>query len=229
MTPCRSDCPAGDCAGCAFPPGRARSNTETMSVKTPQYADRQRVARLLKAAPSQGMRTGIHQLVDLRVRCAVDPGDPSSCWSWPGRPVVWMPRTASVISAQRAAWKLAGMAVADDERVFRFTCNNEACVHPLHGACATTAEHMRWRASAGLCRADGERRAQLTASRMLMMTPPAIVAEAERMLEQRFLQREVAERLRLSNDTVRKIKRGQHPFSRGRAPAQRGSSVWSLA
>ncbi len=24
QTPCHSDCPAGDCAGCAFPPGRAR-------------------------------------------------------------------------------------------------------------------------------------------------------------------------------------------------------------
>lgn len=23
-TPCRSDCPAGDCAGCAFPPTRAQ-------------------------------------------------------------------------------------------------------------------------------------------------------------------------------------------------------------
>lgn len=40
-TPCRSDCPAGDCAGCAFPAGMAECRPSVSCVQARACARRQ--------------------------------------------------------------------------------------------------------------------------------------------------------------------------------------------
>lgn len=48
-SPCRTDCPAGDCAGCAFPPPRSRCARETCATQAPR-------ARQVDAPPAPRAR-----------------------------------------------------------------------------------------------------------------------------------------------------------------------------
>jgi hypothetical protein len=198
-------------------------------VKTPHSGDRRRIVRLLEATPTPGIRPGLHQLVDVRERCTVEPGDELACWIWPSRSETWFPATRTIMGAARAAWLLAGLPVASGERVFRLTCQNTACVHPLHGAAGSIAESNAVRAASGLYRPTGDRLVQLAAARHRMMATPATVARAEQLLQSGLTQRAVAAQVGLHEQTVGTIAHGVHPFSLGRAPAARGASIFAGA
>lgn len=206
-------------------------------MKTPNQSCRSKLARRLQTPTSKV--PGVHKLPDLLGRCTVD--EDTGCWIWRAGasdrnaatrspvPVLWYPPEQRITQAARAAWLLAGFPLEPGEIVFRYTCMNGMCVHPLHGAAGTRSDMNQRRAETGLLKADAAKRSALSRARAAMMLSPERVASIEALIDEQLGPVAIARAAGVCLDTVKAIERGTHPYSRGRARELPGASVFSLA
>ncbi len=224
--PCRSDCPAGDCAGCAFPPARRRRATPAATANEPMPA-----------------RQGARDLETLRQRCVIDAE--TGCWVWKAAmsrsrsrkiapsPRVWLPdanvKGAGVLmTAGRAAWLLAGRAIAPGQVVWRSVCNRPDCINPAHGVAVTRAEMHRGLAKAGVNRGQPHRAAVNLRNAMRMATPPERVREIEAFFATGALCKDVRARFGVSAETAASIRDGRHVHSSNRRAVIPLASIFAM-
>jgi len=209
-------------------------------MKTPDTSYRSKFQARMRAKPT-AIR-GIRVLRDLQGHCLID--EDTGCWIWRAGlsmrnavnrspiPMIWFPPEQRVTQAARAAWLVAGFDLEPGQVVFRFTCLNGLCIHPLHGAAGTRQEMNAHRAARGVYRVDAAKRAALNRARAAMMLSPAQVADIEARIqagEPEVTRTSIARAVGVHVDTVKKIERGAHPYSRGGAQHVPGSSVFNLA
>lgn len=205
-------------------------------MKTPDASCRSKFSARMRVRPST--IPGVHVLPDLLGRCTVN--DETGCWIWRAGlsdrhatrrspvPVLWYPPEARLTQAARAAWLLAGFPLERGEIVFRFTCMNGMCIHPMHGAAGTRADMNKRRGEAGMLKAGPVKLIALGRARAQMMLTPAKVGEIEVLLDEQLGPVAVARAAGVCFDTVKTISRGTHPYSRGRVRVLPGASVFTL-
>lgn len=186
---------------------------------------------------------GIKTLDDMRERCRID--EETGCWNWAMAvsrskkravavsPRVWMPDRAkekggSLMTAGRAAWVLAGKWHTASRVVYRDVCHNELCINPDHGKCVTRPEMFALLKASGVNRGDPERAVINRQNMLKMITPMERVRQAEAMLRDGIMSKDIRAELGLSNNTMVRIRAGTHMHSEGFSRAVRGSSVFSL-
>jgi hypothetical protein len=186
-------------------------------------------------------RCGVRCLDDLMARCRVD--EITGCWIWSGavsrsntrdvQPTtrVWLPDAevlgaGKLMTAGRAAWILAGKKAGPRDVIFKHVCHDVLCINPAHACAVTRAEMHRRLAASGLLRGDPVRAVVNRQNMLKMATPPEVVRQAEAMLDEGRMCKEVRARFGLASETVALIRNGRHPNSAGRTV--RGASVFNL-
>lgn len=178
---------------------------------------------------------GIYSLEDIRQRCVID--KESGCWRWgmsmnrAGNGAI-VPRVsvpAGVLCAHRvpsmaggkAAWLMSGRRLEDGCIVWR-TCGCNSCVNPAHLKAGTKKQEGAFMAAAGVY-SSVQRRINSTKNVLKSQALPAdVVQDVERELVGGALQREIAERHKISIATISAIKNGRHIRQRIAASFVRG-------
>lgn len=196
------------------------------------------------AAPRRKRHDGVRTLADIKARCVIDAD--TGCWHWRSAmsrsltrkvspsPRVWLPDglgdgRPAIATAAKAAWMLAGRELPGGHVVWRSVCARSDCVNPEHGAAGTRQAMHRAIADSGRLRGNPARAAINARNRMAMVTPLAVVRQAEAMIDAGRLLKDVRAELGLSESTVTLIRRGLHPHSAGRNNLVRGASVFTIA
>lgn len=230
--PCNSACPAGDCAGCAFPPPRSRCARESSLA----------LARRERADNPE--RRGVRSLEDLRQRCVVE--EDTGCWIWKGAmsrsltrkiapsPRVWVPDPeilgeGVLMTAGRAAWLMSGRRLETDQVVWRCICNRSECIVPEHGRAATRAEMHAGIAAAGLNRGNPDRAAINLRNSMRMATPAATVREVEAAFAAGSNCKQVRAIFGIAQETTAAIRDGRHVHSSRKPALVPMASVFAFA
>ncbi len=213
--PCRADCPAGDCAGCAFPP----------------------------PAPNPERR-GVRNLEDLRQRCVIEEETGCWVWKAAmsrslkrkvaPSPRVWIPDPKTLgdgvlMTAGRAAWLLSGRKLAAGQVVWRSVCNRSECINPAHGRAVTRAEMHSGIAAAGFNRGQPERSAINLRSCMRMATPVDKVREIEAAFKAGSNCKQVRARFGIAQETAAAVRDGRHVHSSQRRALVPMASVFAFA
>jgi len=200
-----------------------------------------------RAIPPEGVREfgGVRGLMDILGRCRVD--DETGCWVWTG--AVSSPRGCAIpmvhlsagalgmgskgnsIPAARAAWLLAGKPLKDGHVVWRHVCmadRDGLCVNPAHARSGTRQQMYAAMVASGHNRGSERRRIANTKNRARMLKPAAVVRQAEAMFHDGATTKAVCDALRLTDETARAIRLGQHPHSAGRVQCLPGASVFNM-
>lgn len=224
--PCRSDCPAGDCAGCAFPPPTTKRDPRDPSNRI------------------RPERQGVRSLEDLRQRCVID-GE-TKCWVWKAAmsrslkrniapsPRVWLPDPkilgeGILVTAGRAAWLLAGRKLEPGQVVWRNVCNRPECINPAHARAVTRAEMHHGIASSGLNRGKPSRSVVNLRNSMRMATPAPIVRDIEAVFAAGSNCKQVRARFGISQETAAAIRDGRHVNSSQKRALVPMASVFAFA
>lgn len=174
---------------------------------------------------------GIRSLNAIKGRCFVD--SETGCWLWRGAMVrsttrkigpttrVWLPagacgERASITTAAKAAWMLAGKALPDGCVVWRHVCTRTDCINPAHGKSGTRQEMHKAMASSGRHKGNPMRAVVNAQNRASMLTPVDVVRRAEVMFAAGELQKTIRAELGIQRTTAVLIRRGLHPHSSGR-------------
>lgn len=195
------------------------------------------------SVPKQRNGCGIKTLEDMRQRCRID--EETGCWNWamavsrstkrnvPVSPRVWMPDRSTpgggaLMTAGRAAWLLAGKWCTAGRVVYRAVCHNELCINPEHGKCLTRREMFEHLKACGVNRGDPERAVINRQNMLKMVTPVERVRQAEAMLREGVMSKDIRAALGISNNTMTRIRAGTHMHSVGFSQAVRGASIFTL-
>lgn len=192
-------------------------------------------ARVARAA-------GVTSLECLRQRCRID--DVTGCWVWSmavanasttPTPVVHIAPGAkglvkggAVVTAPRAAWLLAGNTLEPGQVVYRLVCGNSRCINPEHCRTGTRAQMQAAIAATGRNRGRPERRVINAKSRASQLVPVEKVRQAEALFAAGVMQKDVRERLSLSQKAAAAIRKGVHPNCVNGQRVVRGASVFNL-
>ena len=211
-------------------------------MHTPSPSDRSTLqARLRQQPPAPSIGAAAH-ILSMRAMCVVD--DTTGCWLWKGAhstcrskrhnsgPRVWARKKdgsgSCTASAGRIAWELAGFPLDPSEFVCRFTCMDLNCIHPLHACACTPAEKQALLVERGRFQKPG-REVAMHAANLQRICSADVIREIERRTEQGEKTEAIATALGTSVAFVKRVRRGWHPLSRGRALAVPGSRIFNLA
>lgn len=186
--------------------------------------------------------SGVQSLDGVKDRCKVD--DLTGCWNWAwglsGKPSYPIPMvhvgagllgfdTIKAMPAYRAAWLFAGNKIKGGHVVYR-SCCNALCCNPEHLKCGKRSEMYGHYAATNRNKGQPHRKVANAKNRQKMMVQPDRVREVETLIAQGLLQKDIAKRMRMCGETVRRIRLGLHPNCSSKAAPQlvRGASVFSL-
>ena len=184
---------------------------------------------------------GVTTIGQLKERCRID--DITGCWNWawglsgkPSFPIPMLHLGAGVVGlskitsipAYRAAWLLSGKSIERGHVVYR-SCCNPLCCNPNHLRCGPRKEMYGHYAATGRNKGQPHRKVANAKNRAKMMTPAERVAEVEMLLNQGMIQKEVALKMGMCPQTVRKIRLGLHPHCTQNSVQKviRGASVFA--
>lgn len=186
--------------------------------------------------------TGVRSIESIRERCRID--DVTGCWDWAwglsGKAAYPIPMvhvgvgiigcmSITTMPAYRAAWRLAGNEIPSGRVVYR-SCCNPLCCNPEHLKCGKRADMYAHYAATNRNKGQPHRQVANAKNRQKMMVQPDRVREVEALIAQGLMQKDIAERVGICVETVRRIQLGQHPHCSGGAAKQlvRGASVFTL-
>jgi len=175
---------------------------------------------------------GIRCLEDVRQRCHVN--DVTGCWEWrlsmanDSVPRAYVPpevvqaigtHARHDMTVMRLAWALAGNKLEPRHRVWRSRCDCKTCVNPAHMKSGTTAEWGADLRRTGRMVGRPQKLAQLKQISMARATPPELIREAERLLDEGLTSREVGQRLGLNHNVMADVRAKRHVHSTTSAKA----------
>lgn len=184
---------------------------------------------------------GVQDIAGIKDRCRVD--EDSGCWNWAwgvsGRasyPVPMVDIGAGIIGceritkmpAYRAAWQLSGHDIPSGRVVYR-SCCNPLCCNPEHLKCGKRSAMYAHYAATNRNKGQPHRKVANARNRKKMMVQPERVREVEALIARGLLQKDIAERVGICVETVRRIRLGLHPNCSSGSAKQlvRGASVFS--